>query len=44
MGIDEIAWFSFTTAAAFFRQVFASKPALVKSSASAIAAVYTLAT
>ena len=34
-----LAWFSFTTAAAFFREVFSSKPALVKSSTSAIAAV-----
>jgi len=36
-----LAWFSFTTAAAFFREVFASKPALMKSSTSAIAAVFT---
>jgi hypothetical protein len=34
-----LAWFSFTTAAAFFREVFVSKPALMKSSTSAIAAV-----
>src|SRR5579859_862492 len=36
------AWFSFTTAAAFFREVFSSKPALVKSSTSAIAAASTV--
>ena len=37
--IDFVAWFSFTTAAAFFREVFSQKPALAKSSSSAIAAV-----
>src|ERR1700737_3070191 len=42
LGYANVAWFSFTTAAAFFREVFASKPALMKSSTSDIAAVATV--
>ena len=34
----DAAWFSFTTAAGFFREVFVSRPAIAKSCASSIAA------
>lgn len=34
-----VAWFSFTTPAAFFREAFSSNPPLMKSIASAISAV-----